>query len=57
MASAERLSWALLAAAVPTGVALALTPANRYAWLVVGAGTLLGCLPAAYLLVGTVAER
>ncbi|QGX96450.1 hypothetical protein EI982_17510 [Haloplanus rallus] len=56
MASAERLTLALVVAGVPTAVALVLTPPNRYAWLVVGVGTLLGCLPAAYLVVGTVAS-
>ena len=56
MASVERLGWGLLAASIPTAVALVFTPPNRYAWLVVGAGTLLGCLPAAYLLAGVVSE-
>jgi hypothetical protein len=54
MASAERLTLSLSLVLVPTAVALVFSPPNRYAWLIVGAGTVLGCLPAAYLVAGAV---
>jgi hypothetical protein len=56
MVSAERLALALPVVAAPTAVALVLTPPNRYARLVVGVGTVLCCLPAAYLAAGAVAS-
>jgi hypothetical protein len=57
MPSAERLALALLLVVVPTAVALVFTPPNRYAWLIVGTGTVLGCLPATYLVAGAVVSE
>ena len=50
--STERLTWALLLAAVPAAVAVALSPPNVYARLVVGLGAFVAAFPAAYLLAG-----
>ncbi|MEF8856647.1 MAG: hypothetical protein V5A16_04430 [Haloplanus sp.] len=50
--SSTRLFWALLAAVVPTAIAVGLSPPNVYARLVVGLGTLVASFPAAYLLAG-----
>ncbi len=48
----ERLIRALLLAAVPAVVAVALSPPNVYAWAVVGLGAVVGAFPAAYLVAG-----
>jgi len=50
--SSERVVWALVIAAVPTAVAVGLSPPNVYARLVVGVGALAASFPAAYLLAG-----
>ncbi|WP_166033682.1 hypothetical protein [Haloplanus aerogenes] len=50
--SSERILWALVIAAVPTAVAVALAPPNIYARIVVAVGALAASFPAAYLLAG-----
>jgi len=50
--STERLIWGLLLAAGPTAIAVALSPPNVYARLVVGVGAFVAAFPAAYLLAG-----
>ena len=50
--STERFVWALLLALVPVAVAVALSPPNVYARLVVGLGAFVAAFPAAYLLAG-----
>jgi len=50
--SSERFVWALLIAAVPAALAVALSPPNIYARLVVGLGALIATFPAAYLVAG-----
>mgnify|MGYP000061890859 CR=1 FL=1 len=52
MTATERFVWAFLLAAVPTGVAVALSPAHVYARLIVGIGTLVAAFPATYLIAG-----
>jgi hypothetical protein len=50
--STERFLWALLLALVPVAIAVALSPPDVYARLIVGLGALVAVLPAAYLVVG-----
>jgi hypothetical protein len=50
--STERTLWALLLAAVPAAVAVALSPPNVYARTVVGLGAVVAVFPAAYLVAG-----
>jgi len=50
--STERLIWALLLAAVPAAVAVALSPPDVYAWVVVGIGAVVAAFPATYLVAG-----
>ena len=50
--STERLVWALLLAAVPAAVAVALSPPDVYARAVVGIGAVVAIFPAAYLVAG-----
>jgi hypothetical protein len=50
--STERFVWALLLALVPVAVAVALSPPNVYARVVVGVGALIAAFPAAYLVAG-----
>jgi len=50
--ASERLVWALLIAAVPTALAVALSPPDVYGRLVVGLGALIATYPAAYLVAG-----
>jgi hypothetical protein len=50
--STERLVWALLLAAVPAVVGVALSPPNVYARAVVAIGVTVAAFPAAYLVAG-----
>jgi hypothetical protein len=50
--SSERFAWAVLLAAVPSAVALVASPPDPYARAILGGGTLVGCLPLAYLVAG-----
>ena len=51
MVSSERLLRAAVLAGVPMVVAVAFSPPDLYARLIVGLGTFLGTLPSAYLVV------
>jgi ABC-type proline/glycine betaine transport system permease subunit len=51
MVSSERLLRAAVLAGVPMAVAVAFSPPDFYARLIVGLGTFLGTLPSAYLVV------
>jgi len=50
--STDRLIWGLLLAGGPTAIAVALSPPNVYARLVVGVGAFVAAFPAAYLVAG-----
>ncbi|SEA11747.1 hypothetical protein SAMN04488065_1928 [Haloplanus vescus] len=52
MVSTERFVVASALAAVPTAIAILLSPADVYAWFIVGLAVFLATFPAGYLLAG-----